>query len=274
MKKILDALAEYLEQEIEEGTPSVVVAPAVLNVLAGRTGAGSPAPAAVARGTPLPAPLPPVAPAPPPAAPPVTVSAAERATRERALSAVAKEVAVCKRCPLHAGRTRTVPGQGNPCPEIVFVGEGPGADEDEQGLAFVGRAGKLLTQMIEAMGLSRDEVFICNVVKCRPPGNRTPEPAEMAACLPYLRRQLEALKPRAIVALGGTALAGLVELPPGMGITRMRGRWLRFGETDLMPTFHPSYLLRIQSAKLQAWEDLKEVLRRLGKPIPEPRRKK
>lgn len=187
---------------------------------------------------------------------------------EDSLERVAAEVARCTRCALHASRTNTVPGQGSAAPEIVFVGEGPGADEDAQGLAFVGRAGQLLTKMIEAMGLTREDVFICNVVKCRPPGNRKPELAEMAACLPYLKRQIALLQPKVIIALGATALNGLVDLPDGMGITRARGTWMRFAGIDLMPTFHPAYLLRNANMKKYVWEDLQTVLRHLGKPIP------
>ena len=196
-------------------------------------------------------------------APPLTVADAERA-----LAVIAREVAGCTQCALHESRTQTVPGQGEARPEIVFVGEGPGADEDRQGLAFVGRAGQLLTRMIEAMGLTRDEVFICNVVKCRPPGNRKPELAEMAACLPYLKRQLETLSPKVIIALGGTALQGLVDLPKGMGITRARGQWMQFNGIPLMPTFHPAYLLRNANMKKYVWADLKAVLHHLGRPIP------
>ncbi|MCF7855841.1 MAG: uracil-DNA glycosylase [Candidatus Pacebacteria bacterium] len=186
---------------------------------------------------------------------------------------MAAEVAACSLCPLHGTRTNTVPGQGSPNPEIVFVGEGPGADEDEQGLAFVGKAGHLLTRMIEAMGLTRDDVFICNIVKCRPPENRTPELSEMNACLPYLKRQIGLLQPKVVVALGATALTGLVEMPKGMGITRARGTWLRFAGIDLMPTFHPAYLLRNPNVKKYVWEDLQAVLRRLDKPIPEVKKR-
>lgn len=184
----------------------------------------------------------------------------------RNLAAIAEEIAQCTKCGLHARRIRTVPGQGNARPEIMFVGEGPGADEDRQGLAFVGRAGSLLTQMIAAMGLTREDVFIGNVVKCRPPDNRPPLPDEMAACMPYLREQIDVLKPRVIVALGGTAVKGLLGIETG--ITRIRGQWLSFEGVPTMPTFHPAYLLRNQSAKKDAWADLQEVLKRLGRTAP------
>ena len=164
-----------------------------------------------------------------------------------------------------------MPGQGNPHPELVFVGEGPGEDEDAQGLAFVGRAGQLLTRMIIAMGLTREEVWIGNVVKCRPPDNRVPEPDEMAACLPFLREQLAVLKPKVIVALGATAVKGLVNTQTG--ITKLRGHWLNFAEIPLMPTFHPAYLIRgggdEKARYWDVWEDMCTVLKRLGRPVPE-----
>lgn len=183
------------------------------------------------------------------------------------LKEVAAGVAVCTKCPLHKTRTRTVPGQGSATPEIMFIGEGPGNDEDQQGLAFVGRAGQLLTKIIEAMGLKRDEVFIGNIVKCRPPENRKPLPDEMNACLPYLRSQIELLKPKIIVALGATSVQGLLQIEI-VGITKMRGQWMSYQGIDLMPTFHPAYLLRNPPAKKDVWEDMKAVLAKLGKEPP------
>jgi len=198
-------------------------------------------------------------PAPPPKA---STSAGEQ------LAAVAGQIAACRKCALCEERTNTVPGQGHPQPEILFVGEGPGNDEDRQGLAFVGEAGRLLTRMIESgMGLKREEVFIANVVKCHPPGNRTPNPDEMEACMPYLEAQIDILRPKVIVALGATALKGLLG-EERLSITRMRGTWLSFRGIDLMPTFHPAYLLRQKSAKKDAWNDLKAVLKKLGKTPP------
>lgn len=184
----------------------------------------------------------------------------------RSLGAIASEIEGCKRCGLHKTRTRTVPGQGTLTPEIMFVGEAPGADEDEQGLAFVGAAGQLLTKMIEAMGLRRDDVFIANILKCRPPANRPPTPEEMETCIPYLKEQIALLKPRVIVALGGTAVRGLLKVEEG--VTRVRGRWHRFEGIDVMPTLHPSYLLRNPTAKRDAWEDLKAVLKHIGRTPP------
>lgn len=187
------------------------------------------------------------------------------------LAAIAEKVASCVNCSLHQQRTKTVPGQGSCHPDILFVGEGPGEDEDIQGLAFVGRAGQLLTRLITRMGYRREEVFIANVVKCRPPGNRKPMPDEMEACLPYLKAQIAILKPKVLVALGATALEGLIHAPEKIAITRMRGQWLSYEGIPVMPTFHPSYLLRNESAMWDVWKDMQEVLRHLGR-TPPPRR--
>jgi len=183
------------------------------------------------------------------------------------LNEIAARIAQCRLCDLCKTRTNTVPGQGNPRPELMFVGEGPGADEDEQGLAFVGRAGQLLTKIIEAMGFTRDEVFIGNIVKCRPPGNRVPEPSEMEKCIPYLKEQIALLKPKVIVCLGATAVRGL--FGDGLdGITKIRGQWKSFEGIDVMPTLHPAYLLRNPPAKKDVWEDMKTVLKHLDRPVP------
>jgi uracil-DNA glycosylase len=168
----------------------------------------------------------------------------------------------CTRCKLHRGRTKLVFGDGNPKAELVFVGEGPGRDEDEQGLPFVGRAGKLLTQMIEAMGLQRQDVYICNVVKCRPPENRTPEKDEVETCSPFLLRQLDAISPKVIVCLGSVAAQTLLET--NRGISHFRGQWLDFRGRKLMATYHPAYLLRNPSAKGEVWKDLQKVMVALG----------
>jgi uracil-DNA glycosylase family 4 len=179
---------------------------------------------------------------------------------------ILEDIGDCRRCRLHEQRTKIVFGVGNEQSKLVFVGEGPGADEDAQGIPFVGRAGQLLTQMIEGTAskegipLLRKDVYICNVVKCRPPGNRTPEPDEMEICGQFLSRQLLAIRPKAICALGATAakfLTGSKE-----GVTRMRGNWYRWRDIPVMVSFHPSYLLRAynQTAKREAWEDLKKVL--------------
>jgi uracil-DNA glycosylase family 4 len=168
----------------------------------------------------------------------------------------------CTRCKLHSTRNKIVFGDGNPKAQLVFVGEGPGADEDAQGLPFVGRAGKLLTQMIEAMGLERPDVYICNVVKCRPPGNRQPEPDEVGSCSPFLFRQLDSIKPRVIVCLGATAFQTLLQT--NRSISHYRGQWLDFRGYKMLPTYHPAYLLRNPAAKADVWKDLQKVMAELG----------
>ncbi len=196
------------------------------------------------------------------------VPAAESGLAEKGLAEIAETIRKCVKCGLHAGRTKTVPGQGCPRPEILFIGEGPGQDEDLSGLAFVGAAGQLLTKMIAAMGLSREEVFIANIVKCRPPGNRVPQPDEVAACIPYLKEQIRLIRPKVIVALGAVCVKSLLD--PRAMITKMRGKWMTYEDIDVMPTFHPSYLLRCPSEKRLAWEDLKTVLKKLGRTPPVP----
>jgi DNA polymerase len=178
------------------------------------------------------------------------------------LPAILSDIGDCTRCKLHRGRTKLVFGDGNPKAELVFVGEGPGRDEDAQGLPFVGRAGKLLTQMIEAMGLQRQDVYICNVVKCRPPENRTPEKDEVETCSPFLLRQLDAISPKVIVCLGSVAAQTLLET--NRGISHFRGEWLDFRGKKLMATYHPAYLLRNPSAKGEVWKDLQKVMVVLG----------
>jgi len=173
----------------------------------------------------------------------------------------------CTSCELHAERKQTVFSRGTGSVRLCFIGEGPGADEDEQGEPFVGAAGQLLDRMIAAMGLGRDEIYICNVVKCRPPNNRKPEAVEMTACSGYLRRQLELINPEVIVALGGTAVTGLLGLTEG--ITRLRGTFRLYqGRIPVMPTFHPAYLLRTPAAKREVWADLKAVLQHMGRTAP------
>jgi uracil-DNA glycosylase family 4 len=164
----------------------------------------------------------------------------------------------CTRCKLHTlGRTQVVFGVGNPDADLMFVGEGPGADEDIQGEPFVGRAGQLLTKIIEAIGLKREEVYIANVIKCRPPGNRNPEPDEVEQCEPFLFRQIDTVKPKVIVALGKFAAQCL--LRTNDPITRIRGREFKYRDAILIPTYHPAYLLRTPSAKREVWEDMKRV---------------
>ncbi len=177
------------------------------------------------------------------------------------LEAVRSELGDCRRCRLAEGRTQIVFGVGDPGAEVVFVGEGPGEEEDRRGEPFVGRAGQLLDRMLAAIGLDRSRVYIANVVKCRPPGNRTPLPDEASACLPFLRGQIEAIRPRILCALGAHAAQSL--LGTQTPVSRLRGRPLKLGERPLVVTYHPAYLLRNPAAKRQAWEDLKSLRRLL-----------
>ena len=218
---------------------------------------------------PVPAPLPGPSPA----------SALPGGSKAERLAALRGPVLACTLCPhLVKSRTQVVFGVGNPEAELMFVGEAPGEDEDLQGEPFVGKAGQLLTKIISAMGFTRDDVYIGNVLKCRPDmppgesGNRKPKPAEMETCLPYLRQQIDIIQPRALVALGATAMAGLLGADEPMG--RLRGRWHDFHGIPLMATYHPAYLLRNQSLteKRKVWEDMLLVLAHLGKPISEKQR--
>jgi uracil-DNA glycosylase family 4 len=173
------------------------------------------------------------------------------------LPSLSKFLENCQRCKLAGGRTTIVFGQGNPRAELMFVGEAPGRDEDEQGLAFVGRAGQLLTKIIEAMGKKRDDVFIANVLKCRPPNNRNPEPDEVASCIPFLEEQIRLIAPKAIVTLGTFAAQAVLGTDEPIG--RLRGRWRTSRGTRVMPTFHPAFLLRSPERKKDVWEDMKLV---------------
>ena len=195
-----------------------------------------------------------------------TPTGAGKGTGSPELQSIRDELGDCRRCKLHGGRTTLVFGVGDPHAELMFVGEGPGADEDLQGEPFVGKAGQLLTRMIEAMGFRREQVYIANLVKCRPPGNRDPEPDEIEACEPFLKRQIEAVRPKVIVALGKFAAHTL--LRSAIPITRLRGSWGEYQGVRLMPTFHPAYLLRSPQEKVKAWEDLKQVMAALGRPPP------
>jgi uracil-DNA glycosylase family 4 len=186
-----------------------------------------------------------------------------------ALTAIREDLGDCSRCKLHTlGRTQIVFGVGNPTADLMFVGEAPGADEDIQGVPFVGRAGQLLTKMIEAMGLKREDVYIANVLKCRPPGNRNPEPDEIDQCEPFLFRQLASVQPKVVIALG--AFAARTLLKTDAPISRLRGRVFDYRGAKLIPTFHPSFLLRSPGYKREAWEDLKQALALLGRELPRP----
>ncbi len=209
-----------------------------------------------------------VPPSIPPTAPPTAnmIELPGLAPANDTLERISADLGDCKRCRLCEARKKIVFGSGNPEARLVFVGEGPGADEDESGIPFVGRAGQLLTQMIEGTAakegipIKRSDVYICNVVKCRPPENRTPEPDEMEICGQFLFRQLSAIRPKAICALGSTAAKAL--LGGKDGVTKLRGNWLKWNGIPLMVTYHPSYLLRPynQNAKRESWEDLKKTL--------------
>lgn len=283
------ALVEWYDATGATGLPHAVAPP---RVEAPRGNAPPPqravmppsAPAAAAPRAPIapaaPAPVAPPAPPPERAAPqrlvipearaavaavarpsPGASSPDERRTR---LALLAEEARTCSRCRLVEQRKQAVFSRGNPFAELCFVGEGPGADEDAQGEPFVGKAGQLLDKMIVAMGYAPTDVYICNVVKCRPPDNRKPERDEMDACVHFLHDQLAEVQPKVIVALGATAVQGM--LGAADGITRMRGKWKLYrGSTPVMPTFHPAYLLRQPAAKREVWSDLQEVMRFLGK---------
>lgn len=178
------------------------------------------------------------------------------------LAVVRRDLGDCRRCDLAGLRTNIVFGEGNPHAPLVFVGEAPGADEDREGRPFVGRAGQLLTKIINAMGLERQDVYICNILKCRPPGNRNPELPEIAACEPFLLKQLEAISPLVICALGTFAAQAL--LKQKASITALRGRFHTYAGIKVMPTFHPAYLLRNPAAKKQVWEDVQMVMKELA----------
>ena len=239
---LVEDLGNYLEYQRDEGVVRVEVDRAVLSALVEEPRVTPVAPSEPVVSTPIP-------------------------NDFKSLDEIVKHVSACRSCPLCQTRTNTVPGEGNAdAPDIMFIGEGPGADEDAQGRPFIGKAGQLLTKMIVAMGYNREELFIANVVKCRPPNNRAPLPEEMEACLPYLQQQVGLIKPKVIVGLGATAIKGL--LGKTAGITRLRGTWQEYQGIKLMPTFHPSYLLRDPSKKKVVWQDLKLVLKELGKEPP------
>jgi DNA polymerase len=176
--------------------------------------------------------------------------------------ALRAQAEACTKCRLAGTRTHVVFGVGNPNADLMFVGEAPGRDEDVQGEPFVGRAGQLLTDIIKAMKLTRDQVYIANVIKCRPPENRNPEPDELDACRPFIRRQVELIQPKVIVTLGRFGLQSLTE--KAYGISTVRGQWLDYNGIRLMPTYHPAYLLRNPAAKKEVWADMKKVMAELG----------
>jgi len=268
---IIDEVIDHVTLLKELGERTVEIDPAVMRSLS--TVPRAPIPAQPAAAPPS-APRAAAAPAftfekPPAEVPPIaTAPSLSPEARRQALADIAARADACSACPLREKRTKNVPGQGNPdSPDVMFIGEAPGYDEDQQGIAFIGAAGQLLTKMIAAMGYTRDEVFIANICKCRPPGNRTPFPEEMQKCLPFLREQIAVIKPKVIVLLGGTAIKGLLDTQAG--VTRLQGQWTSYEGIPVMPTFHPSYLLRFPPAKRDAWHALKRVLAHLGRPVPE-----
>lgn len=191
-----------------------------------------------------------------------TTSSDDTGTDSRSWEEIKEAVNECRRCPLHKTRTRAVFGEGDPRASVLFIGEGPGYYEDQSGEPFVGRAGKLLTKMIQAMQFTREEVFITNVVKCRPPGNRNPENSEVTQCKSYLNRQIDLISPSVIVLLGAVPMLHLLDKS---GITKIHGEWFEYRGVPTLPTFHPSYLLRSPARKRDAWEDLQKVMLRVGK---------
>ena len=272
MKKppnILDSIIDYLDVERQMGTAWVPTGKGGAARTPPATGGGEEAAASPPEDS-VPPPPPPRQPERAAAVPSTverslpaiaralgTTDAEELRRRARALDEIDAAVRACRKCVLHEQRTKTVLQDGSPAARIAFVGEGPGADEDASGVPFVGRAGRLLTKIVEAMGLRREDVYICNTVKCRPPGNRTPARDEMETCWPYLEKQLEIVKPDLIVALGLPAAQMLVK---GVAsISRNRGRWMEYRRTPVMLTYHPAYLLRNPSAKRLVWEDMKLV---------------
>ncbi|MBM3860356.1 MAG: uracil-DNA glycosylase [Verrucomicrobia bacterium] len=245
LKHIVDDTIKALEEMKRSGVTHVEVSQATLEELGRKPVVVAAVPAAPTRRTP--------------------VAGTAAATPDWA--ALEAETKKCRKCAeLARTRRNVVFGVGNPQAELMFIGEAPGADEDAQGEPFVGRAGQLLTKIIEAMGMKREEVYIANVLKCRPPENRTPLPDETANCLPYLQRQIEMIRPKVIVALGATALRALLDIQ--IGITKMRGNWYAYHDIPIMPTFHPAYLLRNPPAKKEVWQDMKTVLAKLGREVP------
>jgi uracil-DNA glycosylase family 4 len=262
-REVLDDVTDFVMLMREQGCREIELSAEALQLTPVAVTA-SPAPPPEASASTISAP-PPSAPASAPAvAAPVTAPAAPADS----LVMLESEFKACTTCRLHgAGRSQTVPGQGQgKTPELMFVCGAPDADEESQGTAAAGAPGDLLTKMIGAMGYSRDQVFITNVCKCRPPSDRLPTPAELAGCLPYLKRQITLLQPKVIVVFGSAALNGMIDLPPGSGgIAKMRGQWLRFEGIPVMPTYAPAHLHANPADKRPAWQDLQEVMRVLGK---------
>jgi uracil-DNA glycosylase len=242
--------------------PSGVSGPFEARPAAAREGSARPVPSASHR--PVPERTPAATAASPVAAPAGSVETPS--SGPLTLEAIREEIGDCTRCKLHKGRNSIVYGEGDPKATIVFVGEGPGFEEDQQGRPFVGAAGQLLTDIIEkGMKIKRAEVYICNIVKCRPPNNRNPEPDEVEACIGFVKKQIRAINPKVIVTLGNVPTQNLLNTK--QGITRMRGTWQEYEGIPVMPTFHPSYLLRSPGEKKKVWEDIQLVMKKLGMPM-------
>ncbi len=293
--QLLEATIQHLEDLKTRGVRHVAVTPETLRALAQPVKSPvadfrfaaekAPAPRALTR-TEAPAAVPPTAaileksPAPPIISPAIPLVAAQpSAEKSAAMAALRERALACVKCPhLASSRKHVVFGVGSIDAQLMFVGEAPGADEDEQGEPFVGKAGQLLTRIIQATGLSRADVYIANILKCRPDtpgqaaGNRKPTSDEMATCIPYLHEQIDLIRPKVLVALGATAVEGL--LGKTIGITKLRGNWQTYRGTPLMPTYHPAYLLRNQamSEKRRVWEDMLQVMEKLEMPISEKQR--
>ena len=291
--QLLDATIQHLERLQVSGVRHVAVMPETLRALTLPPPALAPplkavpaskvlpatAPIVVKAPAPAPAPLAAVVPPPsvPVAVPPATPALSPEA-KAAAFGELRTRVLACRKCPhLAASRKTVVFGVGNMDADLMFVGEAPGADEDEQGEPFVGKAGQLLTKIIETMGLKRSDVYIGNILKCRPDtpgqssGNRKPTSEEMATCIPYLHEQIDLIRPKVLVALGGTAMEGLLNKS---GIMKLRGNWHSYRGIPLMPTYHPSYLLRLQALheKRRVWEDMLQVMEKLGLAVSEKQR--
>jgi len=292
---LLEATISHLHDLKRQGTRFVPVTSDLLKSLGTPTAqATTTPPAQASRPAPQkhisPAATPPSAPAPAPqtkALAPTSPNFVEpivfssNASKLTSFNELRERALVCQKCPnLVASRKKVVFGVGSIDAELMFIGEAPGAEEDEQGEPFVGRAGQLLTKIVQTMGLSREQVYIANILKCRPDtpgqdyGNRPPTPEEMERCLPYLHAQIDLIKPKAIVALGATAVDGLFGKVPGVGITKLRGKWREYRGIPVMPTYHPSYLLRPNpnNIKRETWEDMLQIMTRLQMPITEKQR--
>ncbi len=251
-------LKNFLEYKKEEGFQTLEISPETLAAFK---------PAKVPKASPPPAK--PAAKAPALAKPVTAIKPVESSVVVigKTLDEIAGQIRTCNACPLHESRKNTVPGEGNATrPDILFISDYPGEEENEQGCFYASEAGQLLEKMIGAMGYKRDDIFILNLVQCRPPNNRIPHQEEIHACTPYLKEQIALIQPKLIVALGKTAVEGL--LNEKVAITRMRGTWKTYEGIDLMPTFHPGYLLKVPARKREAWADLQAVLAKLGKTPP------